>query len=122
MECLKIISEVFYNTALGVAALLTGYGAFGVIRDYREKQRLNEKISSLKRMYRRDGMGTDFILMHKPNFNGVVYLIDFKNEKKYWLQNQTTLFDIGMNMTDVVNPDEVLFGKYPEEDPIFTRE
>jgi hypothetical protein len=124
MECLKLISEIFYNTALGVAALLMGYGALGVIRDYREKQHLSKKINSLKRMYRRDKMGRerDFVLMSKPNYPGVIYLIDLKKEKKYWIQSEATLSDMGMNMTDAENPDEILYEKFSDGEPIFTRE
>lgn len=121
LENWKVISEIFNNVAIGLAAIGGGFWAIiKGISEFVSTKKKNSYRDSFKKLYPREKLNKTFKIVDNGKAPGKLYIIDLEKKEKYWIQSGPTLLDLGFFWDDAVRISEDEFSKYEEGPGILT--
>jgi hypothetical protein len=94
---LKLLSEIFYNFAIGFGAIIAGIVGVKIIDENISNKRVSNCIEDFRRQFHREKLNIDYILTNKPGVEGVLYLLNERKKSRHWIRLWQIFTDLNFN-------------------------
>lgn len=115
-----LFSQVFNNFAVGIGAILAGFGGLKVLLDWRREHEENKRRkrleAELRSKYPPKELGKKFLLIQSSEKPGMIYLLDLKSGKKHHIASNSTFVALGYDRSMVKGLGKEVFNGYEEGD------
>ncbi len=93
-------SEVFYNLALGIGALIGTSAGIKYFYELIQERRKTNHLQRLRKQYSRDGLDTLFKLANTEQDRKKIYILDTRTMTRHWIESWATYLDLYFSPND----------------------